>query len=263
MSTLNSTRNFSAVSQLTTLIGAQIQRLLLARKTKALLAIQMLPVLGAFVYVLFESLDGLTMFSKIVNTVTIPFLIPLAALFYGGPAIVDEMEGRTLTFLTLRPIGKPILFLGKVIAAISVALPAVLVPLTLLFAVCLFQSDDMGQSTENFARILGASAVGIATYVTIFATLGAIFASSILSNIIYFVVIEVLFSVIPNIMFLSVKNHTKTLAGFSSEIGFWEAITIGQALPTEWWISLIFCSIIILLASITGASVFRSRQYYV
>ncbi len=258
-----SARNFGAMSQLTTLIGVQIRRLLVARKTKALLAIQLLPVLGAFVYVMFESLDGLTMFSKIVNTVTIPFLIPLAALFYGGPAIVDEMEGRTLTFLTLRPISKSILFIGKTIAAIAVAIPAVLVPLTLLFFVCLFQSDDMGQSFENFLQILGGSAMGIMAYTTIFATLGAIFASSILASIIYFVVVEILFSVIPNIMFLTVKNHTKTIAGFSSEIGFWEAITIGQALPTEWWVSVIFCSAIAVLTATAGSYVFQNRQYYV
>ncbi len=259
----SSARNFGISSQLTTVIGVQIRRLLKARKTRALLAIQMLPVLGAFVYVMFESLDGLSMFSKIVNTVTIPFLIPLAALFYGGPAIVEEMEGRTLTFLTLRPISKSVLFIGKTIAAITVAIPAVLIPLSLLFLVCLFQSDDMGQSVENFLQIIGGSALGIMTYTTIFAALGAVFASSILASIIYFVVVEILCSVIPNIMFLTVKNHTKTMAGFSSEVGFWEAITIGQALPAEWWVSLVFCAVLTALAAFAGSYVFSSRQYYV
>ena len=57
--------------------------------------------------------DGLMLFKDIVSIVSLPFLVPLAALFHGGPAIVDEMEGRTLTYLTLRPIPRPAIFLGK------------------------------------------------------------------------------------------------------------------------------------------------------
>ena len=155
------TRNLSTASQLQTLVTAQIRQLLGQRKTKALAVIELLPVIGALIYVILEDVDGLTMFTGIVESLTFPFLIPLAAIFFGGPAIVDEMEGRTLTYLTLRPISKSALFIGKLIAGVLVALLLVVVPLVLLFGVCLWQSSDIGESMQQFGQIALSASLGV------------------------------------------------------------------------------------------------------
>ena len=97
-------RQLSAGALTQTRYLAQLRQLITARKTIALLVIQLLPVVAAILYVLVNDVDGLTMFRQIIERVTFPFLIPLTALFYGAPGIVDEMEGRTLTYLTLRPL---------------------------------------------------------------------------------------------------------------------------------------------------------------
>jgi ABC-type transport system involved in multi-copper enzyme maturation permease subunit len=258
-------RNLSPGSQLATLFGTQFKLLLLARKTRALLAIQLVPVLAAFVYVIFESVDGLTMFSGITESVTIPFLVPLAAIFFGGPAIVDEMEGRTLTYLTLRPVGKGTLFVGKALAGIAMALPIVLLPMILLFGICLWQSSDWGMALESLWPTLGAVAVGTTAYTAVFAALGAAFASGLLASIIYFVIFEMVFGVLPILELLSVRYHIRTTAGMNAtdRLGILDQLVMDQPLVLEWYWGMAILVVLTAAGLGIGAWIFRERQYYV
>lgn len=248
-----------------TMVSAQVRRLMVARKTKALAVIQLVPILGALVYVLYQDVDGLTMFSNIVEQVTIPFLLPLAALFYGGPAIVDEMEGRTLTFLTLRPIGKANMFVAKVVSAILMALPMVIVPLLILFVVCLIKSDDMGATVESLGRISAALSLGTIAYTTIFASLGAVFASSLLASIVYFVAVELVMGALPIVEMLAIKYHVRNVAGLEAtdRLGALESMIMDQPIEVKWWASVIVCTVFASLIGAVGAFIFKEKQYYV
>lgn len=258
-------RNLGAARQVVALVGTQVKLLALARKTRALLVVQLLPVVAAFVYVLFESVDGLTMFSNVTEGVTIPFLVPLAAIFYGGPAIVEEMEGRTLTYLMLRPIDKAWLFLGKALASILVAVPVVVVPLLLLFAICLSQSPDLRLALENLGPMLGAVTLGAIVYTAVFAALGAAFASGLLASIIYFVVFEMVLGTLPILELTSMRYHIRTLAGVSAtdRLGFLDRLVLDEPIVLEWWVGLTILGSVALVALALGAWVFRERQYYV
>lgn len=262
--TETSARKLGAASMLGTLLGAQVKLLLLQRKTRALFVVQMLPVLAAFVYVGFESVDGLTMFSGIVENITIPLLVPLAAIFFGGPAIVDELEGRTLTYLTLRPIGKGTLFVGKALAAVLVCVPVVLVPLLLLFLLCLWQSPDLGVALETLAPTTGAIALGTITYTLIFAALGAAFASGLLVSIVYFLVFEIGFGVLPIVEVLAVRFHLRTAGGLvSDQPGLLDKIVLEEPIVLEWYWGVAILGAVAAIALGLGAWVFRERQYHV
>lgn len=262
---LTEARSLGAVRQLVALLGTQIRLLWWARKTRALLVVQMIPVVAAFVYVLFESVDGLTMFSNVTENVTIPFLVPLAAIFFGGPAIVEEMEGRTLTYLTLRPIDKATLFLGKALAGIAVAVPLVVVPLLILFAICMSQSTDLGLALENLGPMIGAVALGTVAYTAVFAALGALFASGLLASIIYFVLFEMVLGTLPILELSSLRYHIRTLAGVSAtdRLGFLDRLVLDEPIVLEWWVSLTILGVVTIAAMVVGAWVFRERQYYV
>lgn len=258
-------RNLGPTSQLATLFGTQLKLLFFARKTKALLAIQLVPVLAAFVYVIFESVDGLTMFTGVTETVTIPFLVPLAAIFYGGPAIVDEMEGRTLTYLTLRPVGKGTLFVGKALAGIAMALPIVIVPVLFLFGICLWQSSDWNMAMESLGPMLGAIALGTTAYTALFAALGAAFASGLLASIIYFVVFEMVFGVLPILELLSVRYHIRTTAGMNAtdRLGILDQLVMDEPLILDWYWGMAVLIVLTGGGLAIGAWIFRERQYHV
>lgn len=257
-------RKLGAAAMLGTLLGTQVKLLLRQRKTRALFVVQMLPVLAAFVYVWFESVDGLTMFSGIVENITIPLLVPLAAIFFGGPAIVDELEGRTLTYLTLRPIGKGTLFVGKALSAVLVCLPVVLVPLLLLFLLCLWQSPDWGVALQTLGPTTGAIALGTVTYTLIFAALGAAFASGLLVSIVYFLVFEIGFGVLPVLETLAVRFHLRTAGGLvSDQPGLLDRLVLEEPIVLEWYWGVAILGALAALALGAGAWIFRERQYHV
>ncbi|MEZ4462087.1 MAG: ABC transporter permease [bacterium] len=262
---MSSARQLGTASLLSTLIGVQLRQLLMQRKTRALAVVQLLPVVGALVYVLFENVDGLTMFSGVAEQLLLPFLVPLAAIFYGGPAIVDEMEGRTLTYLTLRPISKATLFLGKVFAGTLVALLLVLIPTLLLFGICMFQAMDFSESLPVLGRVVGAATLGTVVYSAIFAALGAMFASSLLASILYFVASEMVLATLPVLELLSIRFHLRIVAGFltSDRLGFLDRMVLDKPLQVEWWVSLMALCLVTAIAWAGGAVVFKEKQYLV
>ena len=51
-------------------------------------------------------------FGDLMSTAVIHFLVVFITLFYGTALISEEVEGKTLTYLFLRPIPKPVIMLG-------------------------------------------------------------------------------------------------------------------------------------------------------
>ncbi|MFU8805542.1 MAG: ABC transporter permease [Bradymonadaceae bacterium] len=258
-------RRISILGQLLVVFATECRRLSRAKKTYVLFGVQLIPVLAALVYVIFQDIDGLTMFRNIVEHTIFPFLLPLAALFYGGPAIVEEMEGRTLTYLTMRPIARPVLFFSKWLAGATVATLVVIVPILLLFAVCLSQSADMGATVESLGFICISALIGVITYTAIFALLGVIFASSLLLGVIYFVIFEMVLATLPVLELLSVKYYLRTTAGFSAtdRLGFLDRLVLEEPLIFDWWFGALVASLIAAVALGIGAYIFRERQYHV
>ncbi len=258
-------RQLSAGALTKTLYRAQLRQLITARKTIALLVIQLLPVVAASIYVLAQGVDGLTMFRQIIERVTFPFLIPLTALFFGAPGIVDEMEGRTLTYLTLRPLPRAALYLGKLGAGITMGVGLVLLPMIILFFACLATSSDLSATISSLGRLSLAASVGVITYTSLFALLGATFASSMIASIIYFVIFEVVLAALPMLELLSVRYYMRTLAGFTSgdRLGWLDQMILDQPLVFPWWVGLLVTLLVGGASVLAGAYTFQERQYHV
>jgi ABC-type transport system involved in multi-copper enzyme maturation permease subunit len=262
---MSTTRTLKPTHQIATIYTTDLRRLIFARKTLVLLCVQLLPVIAALIYVFFKDIDGLSMFSQTIEGVMFPFLIPLAAVFYGGPTLVDEMEGKTLTYLTLRPVPKPALFLGKWLAGATVAVGLVLVPvLSLLAIVAIAGGGDVGTSFLTIAQILLATAMGTACLTAIFAALGALVAKSLFAGILYFVVVELLFSVLPVLELLSVRFHMRSAAGFSTDsgLGLLDRFIFDEPLMFDWWIGVLLLGVMCGVAAAIGAGIFSNKQYH-
>ena len=257
-------RNLSALSVTWALLSSQIGQLITARKTWALLGVQGVMILVAAV-ALFrdEYLDGLTLFRNIIENATFPFVLPMVALFFGGPTIVDEMEGRTLTYLTLRPIPKPLLYLGKLFGAVFVGSLVLMMPTLVLYVVCVLGGGDPGATAGLIARMLAACALGVATYSVVFAALGALFARSMLAGIVYFLIFEIVFAALPILEFASVRFHLRIVAGFAKEESDNMLLNMlfQDATDPPMWIGLVVSLLIFTVFTVFGTIVFRTRQY--
>ena len=258
-------RQLSGISQFATLYGTQLRQLLRARKTIALCLVQVVPALAALIYVVFQDTDGLTLFRNVVEQVTFPFLVPLAALFYGGPAIVDEMEDRTLTYLTLRPIAKPLIYLGKLAAGLTVGALVVVIPMLVLFFVCLVTSDDLGATVSSLFQLGGAATLGVAAYGSVFGMLGAIFASSLISGIVYFVLAEIVLAALPVLELLSLRYYLRVVAEFnaSDRLGWLDRFVLDEPISLPVWAGVMVLMMVIVASNAVASWTFKEKQYHV
>ena len=258
------TRTLSTASQLGTLLSTEIKLLIRKRKTRAIFIVQLIPVLAALMYVVFESVDGLTMFNGIVRHVTIPLLVPLAAIFFGGPVIGEELEGRTLTYLTLRPISKMTLYAGKTLAAALVCLPTVLLPTLALFVLCLSQSPDLGAAVETLGQTVGAIALGTFAYTMLFSALGAIFGWGVVLSIVYVIFIEIGIGWLPVLEVATLRFHIRTAGSMvSSSPGLLDKFVLDKPIVLDWYWGVAVLAVVAFAALGMGAAAFRERQYHV
>lgn len=257
-------REFGAINQISTIFATDFRMQLRSRKTLALFAVQLLPVIVGAIQVFFGSTDALAMFSETVAEVTFPFLMPLAAIFYGGPALVDEMEGRTLTYLTLRPVAKPALFVGKWLSGSVIASGLVLIPVLLLLVISIISAGSMDMAAATVGKILIATVAGTAAYTAIFAALGALFARSLIGSVIYFVVFELIFSLVPTLELVSLRFHINEAAEFAQ--GYRPDFLpdfIGAPISYDWWIGVGIILVYLGAAVVAGSAIFSNKQYHV
>ena len=254
------------------LLGLDLARQIRSRKVVILFAIQMLPVLSALMALTGGELAGLQTFENNVQSVYLPLLLPLAALFFGGPTVVDEVEDRTITYLTLRPLSRTTLLLSKLASSIVLAVAVTTIPLAILFVVCVLGSPDgFGEGMGLLAASMGTVAVGAVTYTAIFALLGVVFASTLLPGIVYFLVFEVILAAIPLVEVMSVKFHLYTMGGFElhevDDDGGWrqtmEQFLLDQPLEPQWWVGLLCVAVAGVGAVVLSALIFRQRQFHV
>lgn len=252
------------------LFALDLGRKLRERKTLILLLIQLLPALVTLLALFFSDVDGLQAFEGTVQGVYLPFLVPLAALFFGGPTIVDEVEGRTITYLTLRPLSRTTMLAAKLTTSVVLTVATSVISVVAFYLVCTLGSPaGITEGLDLFGAATAAVAVGAITYTTIFALLGVVFASTLLPGIVYYVVFELIIGAIPIVELLSVKFHLHTLGGFDragTEEGLrqtLERFLLDQPLQFDWWIGLLACGVITGAAAFIAAVIFRNRQFHV
>jgi ABC-2 type transport system permease protein len=162
-----------------------------SRRTRIFIAIGLLPAVVALVIRLnawlspAASIDGPAVFSNIVLTFNLQFLILVLALFYGTSIVSEEVEGRTLTYLTTRPIPKPAIILGKFAAAAAFLIALVGAGVTLAFLI--LHADRLGDAGQwlVLARSLAVLALGILVYTALFTLAGAVLKKSVLLGLMF------------------------------------------------------------------------------
>jgi ABC-type transport system involved in multi-copper enzyme maturation permease subunit len=146
--------------------------------------------------------------------VTLFILIPevvclLGLLLWATPVIQSEIEGKTWTYLAVRPGGKVPILLGKYAAALVWTLGTALVSLTLTLLV-LSPPEGFFQPWGVFARLILLSCV---TYAALYALLGVVFLRRAMGvAVAYTFLFEFLGGFIPAMVNqLTVQYHLRSL----------------------------------------------------
>lgn len=254
-----------ALQQLGTVTATELPRLLRGRRLLWLAGIQLAPVLAAVLFIQWLSLDGLHVYSAVVEWAIFPFFIPLIALFYGGPLLVDEIEQETLPYLTLRPIPKWVLYFGKWLSGTLLAIGLAVAPIFLLYAVTSVVGPGSGPAIDTVLNTVLASGLATTAYVAVFAALGVWTGKSVIGGLIYFALFDVFLGQIPVFKLVTIRYHVFNIGGFEQPAGaqVLDALLNAGSFSASWGVSIAVAAAWTVVMVAAGAALFSSRQYQI
>ncbi len=149
---------------------------------------------------------------QVMANVGFTLVVPVVALVFATAALGDTREDGTLVYLWLRPMDRAPVVIGAWLAAITVSLPIIVVPLTVAAAL------TRGGSTLVGATVL-AAVVGVLAYSAVFLLLGLVLRNSIVWGIGYVILWEgVLASFFSFAAKLAIRGYTRSIITAQTEV---------------------------------------------
>jgi ABC-2 type transport system permease protein len=129
--------------------------------------------------------DLAAVFSEILMVFFVTFYIVILSLFYGTSVSAEELEGRTLSYLTTRPLAKSAIFIGKYAA--YAALMSAMVTASLGLSYFIMNGHRLRDAGLylTFLRYAGVLALGILAYTAFFAFLGTFLKRAIIVGLLF------------------------------------------------------------------------------
>ncbi len=183
----------------------------------SLALINMLPVLVVLAIRIWYPGEGNTaqmQLSGLSHRAFIPFLIPIAAMAVGIPAIGEQVEDGTIVFMWTRPIKRRAIYLGRLFAAQIVS--TVLMSASLALCFMIMVSEGASIITFDFLKLYVTTfliiGLGAFTYSAVFAAMGTFFKKPVLPAILLAFGWENLVTNIPaRVQELSLRFHLQNL----------------------------------------------------
>jgi ABC-type transport system involved in multi-copper enzyme maturation permease subunit len=136
-------------------------------------------------------------------------LLPLATLVIATSALGDEIEDKTLQYLTLKPIGRFQIVLAKFVAVLIVGLPIILAGLTATWLVASWGRLDAMR--DMLWPMLAGATVGVLGFGAIFMLVSLFIQRALLVGIFYVFIWETALSrYLPGIRSFSIRHYTQS-----------------------------------------------------
>jgi ABC-2 type transport system permease protein len=162
-----------------------------SKRTKVFVAVSCLPVVLAVILQINRlaspglGLDGLSVFSNVVMGFCLQFLVLLLSLFFGTAITGDEVDNKTLTYPSTRPVSKTAFILGKYAASVSFLLILVLTSTVVSFLILMVDRLSYGAAWAFLGKSLAALGFGTICYTALFTLAGTFLKKSILFGLFF------------------------------------------------------------------------------
>ncbi len=162
-----------------------------AKRTRAFILLSLIPVLLMLIMRVMETAgslaanDAANFFAKVMLVLYFQLLVPVLALFFGSTIVNDELDNKTLVYLTTVPVRRRAVLLGKYLAAFLQA--ALLVGCGFLLCFLAANITRLGDAAawEELAVFLGTSLLSLFCYSALFTAAGAFMKKSILIGLFF------------------------------------------------------------------------------
>jgi ABC-2 type transport system permease protein len=180
-------------------------------------AINLLPVLVVVIIRVWFPDQGITahmLLSALTHEVFINFLIPVVAIAVGVSCIGEQVEEGTIVYLWTRPVRRRAIYMGRLLAAQSVA--TLLLSGSLVFCFLVMLSNGLSIITWDllvlYFRTFLIIALGAFSYTALFAAIGTFLKKPVVPAILFTFVWEGMVSEVPaRIQELSLRFHLQNL----------------------------------------------------
>jgi ABC-2 type transport system permease protein len=246
-------------------LGLTLEGMLWSRRSALMAVLLGLPVVLSLVYraslqLRMPRLTAFDLYGILVAVYYVRNVVPLVALFYATSLVADEVEGKTLTYLLTRPIRRPAILAGKLLAYLATTL-ALSLPAVVLSFFILNTSQGLsgvGARIPDLLRDLGTVALAMVAYGALFTLLGVLLRRPMIPGLLFLFVWE-LCANLPGYMprltitayLRSLVSHRPAQQGLAGL--FEQSIPAGESLLT-----LTALSLVLLAAAV---AVFSSREY--
>ena len=162
-----------------------------AKKTKIFYLVSFLPIIMAFIvrfaqiFSIQRNISGMYIFSNMIMGFYLQFLILILALFFGTSVCSEELENKTLTYLTTRPVPKSAIILGKYAAYTTLI---IIMTLTGVLVSFIILNIDQLLNLSIYTVLLrdaGVLSLGLMCYTAFFTFVGTFLKKSIMFGLIF------------------------------------------------------------------------------
>lgn len=236
-----------------------------AKRTRLFFIISLLPVLILLVAKLIEIINpdagvsAAELVSKILLMIYIQLLLPILALFFGTSIVNEEVDNKTLVFLTTSPVPKYAIILGKYVAYLLVSLVIINLALLLSFIIINFNHfNDLIYHREFFA-FFTVGILALCSYMAFFLFLGTWLKKSLILGLMFIFGWESIVHYLPGVtQKFTLIHYIKSLLPASSESVKFLVFKLEASPVLE---SIAVLLIIALVSLIAGAVVFKRKEY--
>jgi ABC-type transport system involved in multi-copper enzyme maturation permease subunit len=237
--------------------GLSLRRQFFSRQT---LVSAVLTVLACLI-VLGWSMQEEPTVKKFAEEVLVPvhaaFLVPIFAICYGTSGIGTEREDRTLVYLLMTPLPRPLVYLMKYLSAMALVLAWTVSSLALLCGLA------RPWGIEAFELFWPALVLGALAYASLFHALGAAFRRGTIISLAYTFFLEGLLGNMPGIVKrISLSFYLSCMIyDAGSEHGIAPLIVKDMFLPISSHAATIVLASVTLALLVVGILVFTRREY--
>jgi ABC-type transport system involved in multi-copper enzyme maturation permease subunit len=236
-----------------------VRRLLWSTNTVMVL----LPITGGALFLLRRNYGGASelekafrSFSEFLLVVFASFLVPICGIAYGAAGIGGDREDRTLVFLLMRPVPRPLILLGKFLASWPLTLALVMGTFWLY---CRLAGNVGALAFTAYGPVVALMAT---SYVSLFQLFAVCFRHATILALLYSLFMELLIGNMPGIVKRVAINY------YGRSLMYTAGREHGVRPPDERWFELLQPSTASwALAGIAGASllaavlIFQRREY--
>lgn len=156
-----------------------------AARTRVFILLSLVAVLLTFIVRLVDPVGAPDFFSMVMMSLYFQLLIPVLALFFGTTIVNEELDNKTLVYLTTVPVPRRAVILGKYLAAFALLLLVVGSGFVISFLAAAANRLGQAAAWEELGVSLGASLLALFCYSALFTLAGAFMKKSILIGLFF------------------------------------------------------------------------------